>query len=223
MKAACYAKLVLLLGLALALMGFESTAIAQDERSLAISKVNSRLSRQFNEPLATGPLEQDNVVPNGSLPLSSLRVMGSALKPLFSNVGWDWVDAKGGSIYATIANEKEPWSTPVFLPQGSVVSSLRMYYYDKSANDCFGFFTVYDNYGNIVNIWHVQSSGTPENNYGDSEPINHTIDYENYYYALEWIPNQLNSTMMLHGFRIFYHPSGTRYGSSLILSSPPPP
>lgn len=216
--------LFFVLGLGLALMSFMSTATAQDHRSSTSSKVNSRLNRQFAKPLMTGErLGQDKVAPNAPLPLSSLRVTGSALRPLYSGVGWDWVDANGGSIYAIVANEGELWNTPIHLPEGSVVHSFRMYYFDNSSNDCFGFFTIYDNYGNIVDIWDVASSGTPGNGYSDSDPINHSIDYENYSYTLEWVPNQLGSTMMLHGFQIYYYPSGARYGSSLTLSAPPPP
>ena len=224
MKAKQSVTLFFVLGLVIAIIGFFDPAIAQDERSSAISMLKSRLTRQFAKPLATGgQLEQDKVAPNAPLPLSSLRVTGSALRPLYYGVGWDYIDAYGGSIYADVANEADLWNTPVYLPEGSVVNSFRMYYFDNSPNECFGFFTIYDNYGNIVDIWNISSSGTPGNGYSDSDPINHTIDYENYSYTLEWVPNQLGSTMMLHGFRIYYYPSGARYGSSMILSVPPPP
>ena len=65
----------------------------------------------------------------------------------------------------------------MFLPQGSWVDTMRMYYNDTSATDSTAWFTVYDLYGNIVQEWAVNSSGNSGNGFNDTALISHTIDY----------------------------------------------
>lgn len=81
-----------------------------------------------------------------------------------------------------------------------------MYYYDTSASNTTGWFTVYDLYGNIVQEWSVSSSGDVGYSFSDSAVIDHTIDHSTYAYLLNWRPNATGSTLQLCGFRVFYTP-----------------
>jgi hypothetical protein len=216
MKAKQFVTLCFVLGLAMVVTGFVGSAVAESELSSASSEGTGPVS----EGLA-GPVEVEDVAPAASLPLAAIRVAGSVFKPRNSSVGWASTGG-GGSIYASSGSPSETWNVPVYLPQGSIVDRIRMYYYDTSSSNCMGWFTVYDLNGNIVDEWSVTSSGSGGNGYNDSDPINHTINYTAFSYVLNWRPLQLGTTMRLNGFRIFYRPSGTRYGSALILSEPPP-
>jgi len=214
MKAKHVVTLCCVFGLAMAVIGFVGTAMAESEMS-------SAGTGPVPKGLAGPVVEVEDMAPAASLPQAYLRVAGSVFRPRRSST--DWGDsASGGSVYASSGSSLTVFNTPVYLPQGSIVDYIRMYYYDASSSDCYGWFTIYDLNGEIVDEWDAVSSGTSGNGFSNSDPINHTINYGTYSYVLNWRPNQLGSTMMLHGFRIFYYPSGTRYGEALILSSPPP-
>lgn len=135
----------------------------------------------------------------------SLRVTGSVLRPRESDVTFA-VGSGGGCIYAASGDTNTVWNTPLYLPQGSTVTYLRMYIYDTSTANSYGWLTYYDLYGNLVNEWGVGSSGTPGNDYYDVAIDNHVIDYANYSYVLNWRPLDTGSDMQLCGFRIFYTP-----------------
>ena len=77
-----------------------------------------------------------------------LSVAGSLLKPIASDIafntriipeGWEGLYCTGTGASFVCFN------TPVDLPQGTVVKSLRMYFYDNDpVYFCVGFFTIYD-------------------------------------------------------------------------------
>lgn len=218
MKAKRSVSLFFILGLAVAITGLVSPAMAQDEKSSA----SSSDSRGLTEGLAAGGEIEEDMAPAAVLPEASLRVTGSVLKPRDNDV--DYINGNGGgAVYVTAGSGYTIWNAPVYLPQGSVVHHIRMYYYDNTPHASYGWFSVYDRYGEVHEEWSVGSSGASTLwRYADSGAINHTIDYNNYSYVLNWRPNHIGSDMQLAGFRIYYYPSGTRYGSALILSSPPP-
>jgi hypothetical protein len=216
MKAKLSAKWCLVFGLAIAVTGLVGPAMAQDELYLSSSEPKG-LS---DMPLATGGQSEEDMAPEATLPQTSLRLAGVAFKPRVSSVGWAY--SGGGSVYASSGSSSEVWTATFYLPQGSVVGYIRMYYYDTSASNCAGYFTLYGYDGTLVDEWSVTSSGTGGFDYADSDPINHTINYSACSYVLNWRPSQIGNSMRLYGFRIFYYPSGTRYGSAMILSSPPP-
>lgn len=137
--------------------------------------------------------------------LVSWRVVGSALKPRENNVSYS-VDSNGGCAYVTAGSNFTVWNTPIHLPNGSVIDTLRMYFNDTSGFDSTGWFTVYDLYGTIEDEWNVSSTGSLGSSFTDSGPINHTIDYSVYSYVINWRPNVTGSTMQLCGFRVFYTP-----------------
>lgn len=137
--------------------------------------------------------------------LVSWRITGSALKPRQNDVSYT-INANGSCTYVTSGSTFTTWNVAPMLPQGAVVSTMRIYYYDTSASNSLAWFTVYDLYGNIVQEWSVSTSGNLGNGFNDTSPINHTIDYSLYSYLLNWRPIVTGATMQLCGFRIFYEP-----------------
>lgn len=137
--------------------------------------------------------------------LASYRVVGSALKPRRSDVEYD-TNTSGGCVYVTAGNSYTVWNTPVHLPQGSVVETVRMYWYDTSDGNSIGWLTAYDLYGAIAYEWSVSSLGNLGNGFADSILINHTVDNTAYSYVLNWRPSVTGPSMQLCGFRIFYDP-----------------
>lgn len=133
----------------------------------------------------------------------SLRVAGSVLRERTSTDGTA-VSTSGGCIYNSSGSSFGVLNTPVFLPNGATVETLRMYYNDTSASDSTGWFTIYDLFGAIVQEFSVGSTGSLGNSFNDSAPINHVIDHSLYSYVLNWRPTVTGATMQLCGFRIFY-------------------
>jgi hypothetical protein len=137
--------------------------------------------------------------------IADFRVPGTALKRRGSDV--DYIPtAGGGCFYASAGNSARVFNTGLYLPQGSNVLAVRMYYNDTSSSNSTAWFTVYDLYGNLVDEWSVGSIGDTGNGFNDTMEISHTIDYLSYSYALNWRPYELGSDMQLCGFRIFYEP-----------------
>lgn len=143
-------------------------------------------------------------VPEG-LNLSSIRIAGSTLRPRESDVDYSVGDG-GGCVYAGAGSSETIWNTPIWLPPGARVHSVRLYYYDASAANAIGWFTIYDLYGNIVDEWSVSSVGSSGNGFQDTVVIDHNIDYSVYSYAVNWRPEVIGEAMQLCGFRIFYDP-----------------
>jgi len=142
--------------------------------------------------------------PEGRAVLISQRIAGSALRPRDSVVDFN-ISSSGGCIYA-VNNASDVFNTPIWLPQGATVDTLRMYYYDTSGSNSAAWFSVYDLYGDIVEEWNVSSTGDLGNSFNDSAQISHTIDYSVYSYLLNWRPGVAGTTMQLCGFRIFVEP-----------------
>ena len=133
-----------------------------------------------------------------------LRVAGTAFRPLSSGTGFG---SNRPAIWAV--NGVDYFETPLYLPQGAVVTGLRMYYWDGSTTyDCVGMLTCYDiaNFSSIF-VGRSFSSGNPGFGYSDSAAFSHTIDYTNYAYSLTWYPSVAGSNQMwLIGFQITYTP-----------------
>jgi hypothetical protein len=137
--------------------------------------------------------------------LISWRTSGASLKPRENDVSYT-VNSSGSCTYATAGDASTVWNITPALPQGAVVDTLRMYYYDTSGSNATAYFTIYDLYGVIVDEWSVSSSGSGGNSFNDSAAINHTIDYSVYSYLINWRPIVTGSTLQLCGFRVFYEP-----------------
>ena len=162
--------------------------------------------------------QQEELMEGGGL--VSWRVTGSALKPRENDVSYT-VDINGSCTYVTAGDVNTVWNIPVLLPNGAVVDTLRMYYYDTSASYTTAWLTAYDLYGSITEEWSVSSTGSTGNSFKDSVQINHTVDYSLYSYVLNWRPLVSGSTLRLCGFRIFYTPPPFGLGYiPAVLDSP---
>ena len=166
-----------------------------------------------------------NGMPENAAPMATynayLRITGSVLRPRTSNVEWT-AGGQGGCIYATSGDQYTWFNTPVYLPNGVTVKYFRMYYNDlDSTHSGFGYFTVYDMYGNIVNEWGVSSSGSLGEGYVTTAEFTHTVDYATYSYVVNWSPGMLGSNMQLCGFRIFYNDSTSLVYMPLIENDEP--
>lgn len=151
--------------------------------------------------------------PNAPTQIRSLRVAGSAVKPRSDNVSYIPTGG-GGCMYASAGDAYTVFNAPIYLPQGSLVEVMRVYYDDTSTSNSTAWFTVYDLYGNIVQEWAASSVGNAGNGFNDTATISHTIDYQSYSYVVNWRPYDLGSDMQLCGFRIFYEPPP--FGASFL-------
>jgi hypothetical protein len=186
--------------------GIPITSNAEDiELWLSSSEAPADMSIvSFSPPDREGQTAVQEEQPRGGGALISQRIAGSALRPRRSGVDFN-PSGSGGCIYAS-NSAGDIFNTPIWLPQGTTVDTLRMYYYDTSASNSTAWFTVYDLYGSIVDEWAVSSSGDFGNSFSDSSPIDHVVDYSIYSYLLNWRPNVAGTTMQLCGFRIFHSP-----------------
>jgi hypothetical protein len=154
------------------------------------------------EPGATNRL---NTAPNAPTYNSSIRFVGSTLRPRQNDVSYT-TNGNGSCVYVTAGDASTIWNFPLALPEGAKVEWLRMYYYDADgSHNTSGWFTKYDLYGGLVQEWAVNSTGSAGNSYSDVliSPTE-TIDYGAFSYVLNWRPVAITSTLQLCGFRLFY-------------------
>ena len=193
-------------------LAFDSPgAVAQDSPELWLSSASpplgtstEALSAPDQPDLPANRLDEAPQSPEEPAAVISHRIAGSALRPRDSVVNFD-VSGSGGCIYAE-DNANDVFNTPIWLPQGTEVSTFRMYYNDTSASNSTAWFSVYDLYGVIVEEWPVSSTGATGNGFNDSTSFLHTVDYTTYSYLLNWRPVVAGTTMQLCGFRIFHEP-----------------
>lgn len=165
-----------------------------------------RLSPPDSDAARTAAEEDTPLLSPDGVVLWDLRLTGSALRPRTSGVGYTW-GRGGGCVYTTGGDSTVVWNTALILPDGANVNTVRMYYDDRSDSNSTGWFTVYDQFGGLVEEWSMDSSGNSGNGFADTFPvIDHIVDYSRYSYALTWRPLQEGVTMQLCGFRIFYEP-----------------
>jgi len=98
-------------------------------------------------------------------------------------------------------------TTPIYLPQGAVITSIRMHYYDAHASsNCNAYLYIYplDPRASIA-LATASSTGSSGNGYADSGTISHTVDYNVYSYALTW-SSPAGSDLRLWAVSIYYKP-----------------
>lgn len=134
-----------------------------------------------------------------------LHITGSTLKPRSDGVSYN-VGAGGGCVYVESGSSGTVWNTSLTLPDGANINFLRMYYHDNIASNSYGWFTIYDAYGLVLNEWLITSSGSSGDGFADSDPINHVIDNSTYSYVLNWRPNSASSNLQLCSFILVYQP-----------------
>lgn len=205
----------LLAVLAVFLMGLAAVWMAVGRSAPVSAQANGEVWESSAEAPEGTPIEAFSVADNLSLNnqqeelegggLVSWRVTGAALKPRENDVSYS-INSNGSCTYVTAGDASTVWNIPIQLHNGSVVDTLRMYYYDASGSNSTAWFTVYDLYGSLVDEWSVSTSGNSGNRFNDSVQIDHEVDYSVYNYLLNWRPTVTGSTLQLCGFRVFYTP-----------------
>jgi hypothetical protein len=150
---------------------------AQAEGQLWLSSAEPPAGITFENlspPDGPNAANQEDVMEGGGL--ISWRVTGAALKPRQDNTSYTG-DINASCTYVSGGSASTVWNTPIHLLNGSVVDTLRMYYYDPSALHTPAWFPVYDLYGTIVNEGSVSSSISGGNSLKDSAQMTPTIDY----------------------------------------------
>jgi hypothetical protein len=155
---------------------------------------------------ASGPMPAERPPEASAAAIANFRIPGTALRPRSDDVSYVPTGG-GGCFYASAGNSYRVFNTGLYLPQGSNVQVMRMYYDDTSSSNSRAWFSVYDMYGQLVDEWAVDSAGNSGNGFRDTSAISHTIDYGSYSYAINWRPYDLGSDTQLCGFRVFYEPA----------------
>ena len=115
----------------------------------------------------------------------------------------DWPNT--GCVYAGDGDQYTPWMAPLYLPDGATIGYFRMYYNDLDPdNNCSGYLTVFDAWGDIVVQWAINSSDSTGQGYATTLELRHVVDYEQYSYVVKWYPNVIGDKMQVCGFRVFY-------------------
>lgn len=149
------------------------------------------------------PLPSAFTGPNAPLATWYYRFVGTTLRPRQNDVSFA-TNGSGGCVYVTAGNASTVWNAPLVIPDGSTIQFLRIYVNDTSASDLWGWFTIYDLFGAIVQEWGISSSGTPGETWFDTAAINHVIDYSTYSYVVNMRPVGTGSTLQFCGARVFY-------------------
>ncbi len=184
------------------------SAVEEDAFSGSGAPADSSSSASGILPPVPDTIEEDEPLTEGVEAQAwdtSWRVIGSALKPRDSDVVFH-TNASGGCVYVSSGNPFWVWNTPIWLPPGSEVEYMRMYYVDSSAAaDTCGWFTKYDLYGDIVREWGGCSSTSAGRGYITvAVTPTEVIDYTDHSYVLNWRPNGTGDTIQLCGFRLYY-------------------
>ena len=132
-----------------------------------------------------------------------LRIVGSAFRPRANDVNYT-TSGSGGCAYVTSGNASQVWNTPLYLPDGAIVTTVRVYVNDNSASNLSAWFSIYDLFGNLVTEFGGNSGGITGNDWFDITGINHTINYSANSYVINFRPVGTGSTLQFCGIRIFY-------------------
>jgi hypothetical protein len=147
-----------------------------------------------------------------------LTVTGSALRPRASDITFGATPSGGGIYRTSVATSLPVFNTPLDLPQGTVVKSVRMYFNNTDpSNVCYGVFTCYDLYGNWVAEWWATGAAGSGLTFADSGPINHTIDYTQYTYLLNWVSWAATDAIQLLGLQLYYTPSPLAAPKAVVI------
>jgi len=125
---------------------------------------------------------------------------GSTMRPRDSSTTWTYPGV--GCI--SVGRGNDFFTLHVDLPEGSKVDYLRIFYYDTSATDSQGAFTMYDGAGGFTDLTSAFSTG--EAGYGTalSPLLEHIVGNVDNSYVLLWRANDLGTDTRLCGLRLAY-------------------
>jgi hypothetical protein len=96
-----------------------------------------------------------------------------------------------------------PFTLNANLPQGARIDYVRIYYWDSSTLDSWGFVQAFDGIGGFTNIATVMTSGFSGYGSQTSEYVGHIVDNAANSYSFLWNPIT-NDNLYLCGMRIAY-------------------
>ena len=218
MKTQRVLRFVLVVALVIGVIGYVASVVAQTAPNTRAATIEvppppTKPDRPFTPPQV--PAVKAGTA--AALTYSQYRVSGTALRPNYSVVQYDYLGMGGGCIYAT-SNPGEPFSAQIHLPQGAVIYSLIMRYYrlDTSYN-CTGYLRIYNLYGQLVTQYPIFTGDFIGWEWGLPTSLNHTVDNNNYTYMMEWVPNSLNSSMSLASFEVYIQDPPAATAKSAVI------
>lgn len=153
------------------------------------------------EPMARASAQPDEAA--GSF--GYLSIAGAAFHPLDSSTTYSY---EGGGCISKLAGDDPRFAHRVVLPNGVVVSYLRLYYYDDSTSAVIAFFTTYDGVGNYVEQTSVGSTNAVGGYSTELSPL-FSYGVDRYVSAINVVANlgtENSSTLRFCGVRIAYGP-----------------
>lgn len=150
---------------------------------------------------AAGPLPAAPLAVASSM--SHWSILGSHLLPRSSGVTYSY--GGNGCLYITGSGGEIRLQAPVVIPDGSIIKSMDISYYDASASNLAVWLTAYDPGISSQDLFSVSS--TAEGGFGiaSSAEITHTVDNNTLTYSLNYSwGSALDSSLQICGVRINY-------------------
>ncbi len=162
--------------------------------------------QQITSPSADGSPNAAENSTASALPESYLFVPGTAFAGKSSNMTYMY-DVKG-CIHRTSSLSSEQYTAPVYLPNGSVIKYMRLYYVDTSATAAAGGWLSRYNPGVASADLIALTNGAVSSGAGSvlSKEITETVDTLTYAYALNVFMGSADSTVQVCGARVAYIP-----------------
>lgn len=135
--------------------------------------------------------------------MSHWFILGSHL--LGRGSGMQYAYGGNGCMYVTNSNGIIRMQFPVSLPDGAVIKSMDVFYYDTSASDLTVWLTTYDPGTTNLDIATASSTGTAGLGSASSAEVTHTVDNGIQAYSLNYSWGGVeDSTLQICGVRINY-------------------
>lgn len=172
------------------------------------------ISGQVGDLAVQGQQQSSGInAPNITTPPSYFNALGMNFVPSDSTVTAAY--GNPGCLYKT--GGPHGLTAPVFVPPGSVLKGIRVYFIDNDPADMIVFLTAYGDGTGFSNLTSVATSGASSSvRYADSVEITHTVDYSSNGYTMVAQLGALSSTMQLCGVRVAYIPPSI-FGAALPL------
>ncbi|MCA9873034.1 MAG: hypothetical protein KC441_05250 [Anaerolineales bacterium] len=152
-------------------------------------------------PVAAGSLPAAPLATDSSM--SHWSILGSHLLPRGSGMSYSY--GGNGCLYVTNNGGIVRMQAPVILPDGSIIKSMDVDYYDTSASDLTVWLTSYEPGISNLDLFAVSSTGDAGFGTASSTEITHTVNNNTLAYTLNYSWNGVeNNTLQICGIRINY-------------------
>ncbi|MBK8738326.1 MAG: hypothetical protein IPM02_01645 [Betaproteobacteria bacterium] len=135
--------------------------------------------------------------------LQYYSVPGTAFQPITSGTTYAYIN--NGCIHQTGGTDAR-FHAPVYLPEGTTVKYVRLYYYDASIEDMSLYFVAYVPGTGNTTLASMLSTGTAGLGSTVSAELDVVFNPESFNYVLVWAPTFALSAQQICGVRIAYYP-----------------